>query len=288
MIDAMLSNFARFPIPDKLEQLERARQVRRWLDWEGGPDKAPPSVRRTGMRARERLVSGNMRLCVNVAKKLPGMGMPLEDLIQEGALGLMRAVDGFDPTRGYTFGTYAYWWVRQAMTRALGETADMIRIPTNALEILFRVQRHIASAPNPPTEAELLQISGMDSMEKFERIRAAVRAKRCGSTSVLLPDEKRSLEEILTCPNSHHEIQEESLEVSLQMDRLHLMLPHLSDEEVEIIELRYLNELPNTEIARMLGINAERVSKTANKALAKLKRLASLDDCEQTYQGSLF
>jgi RNA polymerase sigma factor for flagellar operon FliA len=164
----------------------------------------------------------------------------------------------------------------------------MIRIPTNSLEILYRVQRHVAAAPTPPTEAELLEVSGLESMEKFERIRSAVRAKRCYSTSVLMPDEKGTLEEILPCPNSHDEIQDERLDLSLQLDRLHLMLPHLSEEEMEVIELRYLNELPNTEIARMMGCNTDRVSQVAKKALYKLRRLTQIEDSQQEIQISLF
>lgn len=284
MVGAMLADFGRYPIPNKTEQLLRGQQVRAWLDWPGGPDAAPGPIRRAGKRARDRLVTGNMRMCVTVAKKYSRMGLPLEDLIQEGAIGLQRGVEMFDPTRGYTLGTYAYWWVRQAMYRALAETADTIRIPTNVLEVLFKVERHIASSPNRLTDAELLEISGLKSMEQLDRIRIGARAKKCGSTSVLLPDEKHSLEEVLPCPKSRVDIEEDRLENALQLERLAAMLPFLSDEETEIIELLYLNELPKTEIARMLDTTADRVSNIVNKAMGKLRRLALIDDGEQIIQ----
>jgi RNA polymerase sigma factor (sigma-70 family) len=284
----MLNGFGRHSIPNKTEQLERGKAVRRWLDWPDGPDQAPKSVQRAGKRAQERLVVGNMRMVVTVAKKYTGMGHPLEDLIQEGAIGLQRAVHGFDPGRGYTFGTYAYWWVRQAMTRSLQETGDTIRIPTNVLDILFKVQRHVASSPNPVTDAELMQVAGLETVEQLNRVRSGARAKNCGSTSILLPDEKQSLEAILACPKSCSDIEEERLEFSMQLDKLSLMLPHLSEGETEVIEMIYLNEMPKTEIARMLDTTTERVASIERKALNKLRRLALMDDGEQVIQESLF
>jgi RNA polymerase primary sigma factor len=284
----MLADFGRYPIPNKTEQLLRSQQVRKWLDWPGGPDAAPASIKRAGKRARDRLVAGNMRMCVVVAKKYSRMGLPLEDLIQEGAIGLQRGVEMFNPTMGYTLGTYAYWWVRQAMYRALAETADTIRIPTNVLEVLFKIERHVASSSKPLSDAELLEVSGLQRMEQLDRIRIGARAKKCGSTSVLLPDEKHCLEEILPCPKSRADIEEDRLENALQLERLAAMLPLLSDEETEMIELLYLNELPRTEIARMLNTTADRVSNIVNKAMGKLRRLALIDDGEQVIQESLF
>lgn len=278
VIDDMLSGFGRHPIPCYQEQIERSRLVREWLDWPGGPEAAPASVVRRGRRARERMVAGNMRLCVSVAKRFQGRGLPIEDLIQEGAIGLSRAVDKFDPTRGYKFSTYAYWWVRQSMTRAISDTADMIRVPCNSLEVLYRVQRFIASRPDPPSEDEILAVAGLDNSEQMERIRAALRAKVCHSTSIRLPDEKRTIEEILPCPNSEEAAQLERLEITVQWDRVQQALPHLTAKEREALELRHLMDVPVEVTARMMGIRRDQVSPIVNRAILRLKSMMARMD----------
>ena len=311
VVGDMLAKFGRHQIPNKTEQIERGKQVQAMMGLErlrqeltikaGEPPSddvlaaeaglSPAQLRRrliAGRRARERLVTGNLRMCVVVAKKYRGLGLPLEDLIQEGAIGLQRAVDFFDPLRGYTLGTYAYWWVRQAIYRALAETGDTIRIPTNVLEKLFSVQRHLASSTKPVSDAELMDIADLKTDEQLRLVRAGARAKNCGSTSILMPDEKRSLEELLPCPKSRSDIEEDRLEFSLQLDKLSMMLPHLSEEETKIIELIYLNDIPKTEIAKMLDTTTERVSGIAKQALRKLRRLALMGVGDPVVQQSLF
>lgn len=113
-VEQQLSSYGRHPIPTEQETLELARRVQRWLNC-SPTDPEYRKIERSGLRARDRMVSGNMRLVVYVATKYQNRGVPLEDLIQEGSMGLVTGTEKFDPTRGYTFSTYAFWWIRQAL-----------------------------------------------------------------------------------------------------------------------------------------------------------------------------
>lgn len=129
------------PLLTPAEELHLGAMVREWQDWPGGPDAAPASVKRRGLRARDRMIQANLRLVVNVAKRyhraIERRRLAPEDALQEGSFGLMRGAELFDPAKGYKFSTYAYWWVRQAITRWLS-SSDLIRVPIHLRERLNR------------------------------------------------------------------------------------------------------------------------------------------------------
>ena len=139
-----LTAAGRVPLLTAAEELHLGTLVQRHQSWPGGPDAAPANVKRSGLRARERMISANLRLVVAVAKKYsgrlqrPGVTLTLGDLLQEGTIGLARGVEKFDPAKGYKFSTYSYWWVRQSISRALNE-ADMMRLPLNQSDLPWRV-----------------------------------------------------------------------------------------------------------------------------------------------------
>lgn len=126
--------------------------------------------------ARDRLICCNLRLVVHVAKRFQRMGLPMEDLVQDGNLGLIRAVDKFDPTRGYRFSTYATWWIRQSIQRGLADTSRMIRVPFYASQEIIRIYQIAHQIEErtgePPTDAELAEMLGL-SVERLRRLRRA-------------------------------------------------------------------------------------------------------------------
>jgi len=140
-----LSSIGRVPLLTAAEEIELAHHVQDMKQLKELPQEDLTSRQkhkiRMGKRARDRMMAANLRLVVSVAKKYQNQGLELLDLVQEGAIGLERAVDKFDPAMGYKFSTYAYWWIRQGMTRAIDNSARTIRLPIHISEKLSKMRR---------------------------------------------------------------------------------------------------------------------------------------------------
>jgi RNA polymerase primary sigma factor len=157
------------------EELHLGGLVRAWQDWEPSADQAPPAVKRRGLRARDRMVSANLRLVAHVARRARhGLGVAvaeadLPDLLQAGAIGLQRGVEKFDPTRGYKLSTYAYWWIRQGISRHIDSHGRTIRIPTTHTGTIARAGKVAAALAahlgRTPSRAELAQELGIAQAE---------------------------------------------------------------------------------------------------------------------------
>jgi RNA polymerase primary sigma factor len=224
--------------------------------------------------ARDRMVTSNLRLVISVARRYQGMGLSLLDLIQEGVLGLIRAVDKYDWRRGFKFSTYATWWVRQGIQRALASKTREIRIPENVVDMerrVLRVERELtASLGRQPTEEEIAAAAAMTS-ERLEDLRQVARAV----TSLDRPvrdGEDTSLGDLLPAEGAGPE---EVVSVSLTEQRLREAVVALPDLERQVVGLRYGlggDGEPHSlrEVGRMLGLSPQRVRRVEIAALERL------------------
>ena len=183
-----LQNIGRVPLLTPAEEIELGNQVQKMMILtddgqlnEKNKEFTPPSKKETikiGRRAKERMMKANLRLVVSVAKKYQGKGLELLDLVQEGSLGLERAVEKFDPTRGYKFSTYAFWWIRQSMTRAIACQSRTIRLPVHLSERLAsirKVSRDLAHKLGAmPSRIEIAEAMEIDVEELDSVLRQAL------------------------------------------------------------------------------------------------------------------
>src|SRR5919204_129045 len=230
-------------------------------------------IERGDQMAKNRMIEANLRLVVANAKRYRGLGLPFLDLIQEGILGLIRAVEKFDYRRGFKFSTYATWWIRQAMQRGLQHQARTIRIPVHIAQELTRLRaverKLVAELGRDPTDAELASAAGMDPAH-LDELRAAERIPVSLETPVggegdaelgeLLASEAPSpLDEVAV------ELEEESIQRALE---------RLDENARRVIEMRFGigGQEPMTlrEVAARMGLSAEGVRKLERRALRKL------------------
>ena len=289
-----LQAIGKIPLLTPAEEIVLARDVQVGLECELA---VPPGERnalhkrqvRRGQKAKKRMIEANLRLVVSVAKKYVRFGLDMMDLIQEGSLGLSRAVEKFDPERGYKFSTYAYWWIRQAMTRALDTQSRTIRVPLHLSEIHMKIRRYTREMQNEhgrkPTYEELAEYCGRSTeqirevIQAFTPISSLDKQANDGSSDSdrsclvdLIPDEKNE------APTDYE------LEDTQRLNDMYLS--RLTDREKEIIEMVYglgtekpmkLSEIGKTLINNHTGksVSRERVRQIKEAALRKMRFYAS-------------
>ncbi|NDG24173.1 MAG: RNA polymerase sigma factor, RpoD/SigA family, partial [Synechococcaceae bacterium WBB_10_009] len=278
-----LSTIGRVPLLTPAEEIELGNQVQAMMRLvednrdEQYSDQDKRTIR-LGRRSKERMMKANLRLVVSVAKKYQGKGLELLDLIQEGSLGLERAVEKFDPTRGYKFSTYAFWWIRQSMTRAIACQSRTIRLPVHLAERLSAVRKvsldlahKLGAMPSRKEIAEAMEmpIEELDSLLRQALTTSSLDAPVNG-------EEGRSFLGDLIADQSHAEPLEQ-VERSIHHEQLGRWLSHLTDQERQVLELRFGLEGEErhtlAEIGRMLDVSRERVRQVELKALRKLRHL---------------
>ncbi|MCF8133427.1 MAG: sigma-70 family RNA polymerase sigma factor [Cyanobacteriota bacterium] len=278
-----LGTIGRVPLLTPAEEIELGNQVQKMMQLlERGDDQplTPTEQRliRIGRRSKERMMKANLRLVVSVAKKYQGKGMELLDLIQEGSLGLERAVEKFDPTRGYKFSTYAFWWIRQSMTRAIACQSRTIRLPVHLSERLATVRKVTMDLSHKlgamPSRREIAEALSMEVEELDDLLRQALTTSSLDAP--ISGDEGRSFLGDLIADTRHDEPLE-AVERRMHHEQLGRWLTYLTAQERQVLELRFGlgGEQRHTlaEIGRMLDVSRERVRQVELKALRKLRNL---------------
>jgi RNA polymerase primary sigma factor len=281
-----LKQIGKVPLLNAEQEVELAKRIEAGLFAEeklaDGGRSLPPDVRddldwiaEDGRRAKNHLLEANLRLVVSLAKRYTGRGMLFLDLIQEGNLGLIRAVEKFDYTKGYKFSTYATWWIRQAITRAMADQARTIRIPVHMVEVinkLARVQRQmLQDLGREPTPEELAAELDMTPEKVIE-------VQKYGREPISLhtPLGEDGDSEFGDLIEDSEAIQPgEAVSFTLLQEQLHSVLDTLSEREAGVVSMRFglTDGQPKTldEIGKVYGVTRERIRQIESKTMSKLR-----------------
>ncbi len=291
-LSAFLSEIGRHQLLTPEEELTMGRKVQAMLEITNGsenqkkknPDEYTEEdlrIIRTGERAKDQMITANLRLVVNLAKRYQGKGLDLLDLIQEGTLGLTRAVEKYDPKRGHRFSTYAYWWIRQGLNRALSTQSRTIRIPVNVNEKLTKLRaakaRLMQSNGLPPSSKQLAKSLKIPINEVEDLLSCELRSITVSLQGVVKSKSDPSeLVDVLasdqTPPMELAELAERSASVWMLLDK-----SNLTPKERTVVTLRFGLDGSNewrtlAEVARHMNCSREYCRQVVHRALRKLRK----------------
>ncbi len=262
----------------QIERGEKARQALSEQNPSGADRRKLEAVMARGEQARQRFIQANLRLVVSIAKRYGNSGLPFLDLIQEGNLGLIRAVEKFEYRKGFKFSTYATWWIRQAITRAIADKSRTIRVPVHMMDTISQVRQAenglFKRLGRLPTDEEIAEESGLAVTKVREAKKVAPEP-----VSIFEPvgDDDAVLGDFIEDADATAPF--ERVAVGLRREDLHRFLDRLTERERTVLIMRYGldNGIPRTldEVGRHFSLTRERIRQIESKALAKLRHPSS-------------
>ena len=300
-VRSYLRDIGRIPLLEHDEEILLGRQVQRLMEIEGEREKGEPDdvlaervfkipvkqlkrELRAGKRAKDKMVTANLRLVVSVAKKYTKRNMELLDIIQEGTIGLVRGVEKFDPGRGYKFSTYAYWWIRQGITRAIAEKSRSIRLPihvTENLNKLKKAQRELTQLNGSlPTVFQLSDYMEM-SVDEIKDLMCKARQPTSLETKI---GENRDTA-LIDLLEDETQLPEHLLERQFIKEDIRELIGDLPEMQAAVISMRYgigdemLEPMSMTAIGQVLNMSRDRVRTLEQKAIRALREADSEINC---------
>ena len=274
-----LQSIGRYPLLTATQEIQLSRKVQRYMELRDLDGERTPEEKRqikAGLKARDAMVNCNLRLVIHIAKRyvsrLRSSNMELMDLVQEGSFGLSRAVEKFDAARGYKFSTYAYWWIRQSLQRAIDTKERLIRVPQQMIDRGYRALRleseFMQANGRKPTKVELAALMGITLDQLMALLDCNVTHQ---SLDVLITDDGNPLLDLIASPT------EELYESDYDKEHLQLAMFYLSDKEQDLINKRYGLGIDEPEpmvlslIAAQHNVSRERVRQKIDTACRKLR-----------------